>query len=134
MRVRYWACMGKNAWLCLMRLCARQSHGRYDYFCPTTMKLPNGECTLTFLWYPWKFGGENGKGVREGTESRLELGPDFREDEWQEWFRAREEDNVKKTTSRAFSEERMNATRINFIIMLMATLVEAKTHQTHKNV
>ncbi|KAK0482881.1 hypothetical protein EDD18DRAFT_1112516 [Armillaria luteobubalina] len=48
-------------------------------------------------WCPWKFGGENGKGVREGTESELEPGPDFDEDEWQEWFQTREEeDNVKK--------------------------------------
>ncbi|KAK0467643.1 hypothetical protein IW261DRAFT_1598114 [Armillaria novae-zelandiae] len=58
------------------------------------------------LWYPWKFGGENGKGVMEGTESELEPGPDFREDEWQEWFRAREEDNVKKK-HKAISEPKI---------------------------
>ncbi|KAK0499254.1 hypothetical protein EDD18DRAFT_1103675 [Armillaria luteobubalina] len=52
--------------------CVRH-HGRSDYPFPTTMKLPNEEHTLIFP------------------------GPDFNEDEWQEWFRAREEeDNVKK--------------------------------------
>ncbi|PBK96169.1 hypothetical protein ARMGADRAFT_924997, partial [Armillaria gallica] len=24
-------------------------------------------------WYPWKIGGENDKGVREGTESEVEV-------------------------------------------------------------
>ncbi|KAK0490181.1 hypothetical protein EDD18DRAFT_1109728 [Armillaria luteobubalina] len=48
-------------------------HSQSDYLFPTTMKLPNEERTLIFP------------------------GPDFDEDEWQEWFQAREEeDNVKK--------------------------------------
>ncbi|KAK0486624.1 hypothetical protein EDD18DRAFT_1111160 [Armillaria luteobubalina] len=59
-------------------------------------------------WCPWKFGGENGKGVREGTESELEPGPDFDEDERQEWFRARkEEDNVKKRAHGPVPKPRM---------------------------
>ncbi|KAK0492468.1 hypothetical protein EDD18DRAFT_1108858 [Armillaria luteobubalina] len=76
-------------------------HSRYDYTFPTTMKLPNEERTLIFL-------NEPSKGVREGTESELEPGPDFDEDEWQEWFQAREEeDNVKKRAHGPVPKPRM---------------------------
>ncbi|KAK0466469.1 hypothetical protein IW261DRAFT_1598447 [Armillaria novae-zelandiae] len=95
----------------------------YDYFCPTTMKLPNGECTLTFvvitlLKYSFLFKlictyiyekSENkaSSGILGNLEERMvKLGPDFREDEWQEWFRAREEDNVKKK-HKAISEPKI---------------------------
>ncbi|KAK0499297.1 hypothetical protein EDD18DRAFT_1102669 [Armillaria luteobubalina] len=105
---------------------------------PTTMKLPNEERTLIFVLITL---------LKYNFGSNYFPGPDFDEDEWQEWFQAREEDNVKKkrkevsepgtaenslqdgsakvighpakTTSRAFSEVRMNATRTNDIIMII---------------
>ncbi|KAK0476913.1 hypothetical protein EDD18DRAFT_1115133 [Armillaria luteobubalina] len=154
-------------------------HSRYDYTFPTTMKLPNEECTLTFLrnFLCADKVHEN----KDPEEFLLKPGPDFDEDEWQEWFQAREEDNVKKrahgpvpkpqmisrkhkevsepgtaenslqdgsakvigypakTTSRAFSEVRMNATRTNLIIIskclyssLISLLVRLKMHEMHQ--
>ncbi|KAK0492474.1 hypothetical protein EDD18DRAFT_1108863 [Armillaria luteobubalina] len=73
----------------------RHCHSQYDYTFPTTMKLPNEERTLTFfrnLLHADKV-HEN----EDPEEFLLKLEADFDEDEWQEWFQAREEeDNVKK--------------------------------------
>ncbi|KAK0491708.1 hypothetical protein EDD18DRAFT_1109461 [Armillaria luteobubalina] len=73
----------------------RCHHSRSDYPFPTTMKLPNEEHTLIFLrnFLHADKVHEN----EDPEEFLLKPGPDLDEDEWQEWFRAREEeDNVKK--------------------------------------
>ncbi|KAK0492954.1 hypothetical protein EDD18DRAFT_1108559 [Armillaria luteobubalina] len=70
-------------------------HSQYDYMFPTTMKLPNEECTLIFLGN--FLCADKVHENEDPEEFLLKPGPDFDEDEWQEWFRAREEeDNVKK--------------------------------------
>ncbi|KAK0490161.1 hypothetical protein EDD18DRAFT_1358798 [Armillaria luteobubalina] len=74
------------------------------------MKLPNEEHTLTFVLITllkYNFGSNYILGNflcadevhenKDPEEFLLKPGPDFDEDEQQEWFRAREEeDNVKK--------------------------------------
>ncbi|KAK0483040.1 hypothetical protein EDD18DRAFT_1362117 [Armillaria luteobubalina] len=85
------------------------------------MKLPNEERTLTFvlitlLKYKFSSNYVLGKFLRadevhenkDPEEFLLKPGPDFDEDEWQEWFRAREEeDNVKKRAHGPVPKPRM---------------------------
>ncbi|KAK0488244.1 hypothetical protein EDD18DRAFT_1110414 [Armillaria luteobubalina] len=84
----------------------RRCHSRYDYTFPTTMKLPNEECTLTFLG---KFlHADKVHENKDPEEFLLKPGPDFNEDERQEWFRAREEeDDVKKRAHGPVPKPRM---------------------------
>ncbi|KAK0482991.1 hypothetical protein EDD18DRAFT_1467728 [Armillaria luteobubalina] len=70
------------------------------------MKLPNEEHTLTFLGNFLR--ADEVHENEDPEEFLLKSGPDFDEDEWQEWFRAREEeDNVKKRAHGPVPKPRM---------------------------